>query len=142
MITTKFVNGTEIPSEARALTRGTIGSMQGLYDRERRHLVATLIYDGSQLIGWCCARKVRKFFFLFFETYTDEVEIHTFIHSDHRQKGLGKRILKETLSKIHAMNPKVCVRYGAPQEDADFFNKTYKENIKASGLEADRYFCA
>lgn len=139
MITYKFVKGKDVPAEARELSRGDDGLMQGWYDRERDHMVAMLAYDGTRLVGWCAAVRIIEYFFVFFDRYSDDVKISTFVHDEYRRQGIGKRLLERTTRAVRLANPRAVIRYGAP-EDAEFFNKTYDTTINAHGLTPDKYY--
>jgi GNAT superfamily N-acetyltransferase len=132
----RHVRGVDVPQEAHELTRGASGLMSGWLHTEAEHMIATLLYQNNTLIGWCCAVRVR-----FFGHYTKTVEISTFVHPKYRGKGLAKRLLDKTLWMLRMVEPKTIVRYGAPGDDAGYFNKTYDESIKKRGLRPKRYFC-
>lgn len=137
MFKMKQVRGTEVPIAARELTRGESGLMMHWYDNEKEHMIATLLYHNKTLIGWCCAIRVR-----FLGHYTKTVEISTFVHKKYRGKGLAKKLLAKTVWMLRMIDPKTIVRYGAPQDDADYFNKTYDATIIKGSLRPKRYFCA
>ncbi len=141
MFRLKFMKGTKVPQEARYLTRGENGLMQYWYDSRKEHMVATLAYQDGELIGWCCAVRVQSIVGFFFHTYTGEVEISTYVRREFRKAGVGKRLLERTTRALRLIEPRTIVRYGAPLEDAAFFNKTYATTITESGLSPDRYFC-
>jgi len=132
----KTVRGCDVPEEAKELTRGDEGCMKPWLETKRDHMVAVLLYQNDKLIGWCCAVRTT-----FLGHYTKNVEIGTYMHPKYRNKGFGRKLLDKMLWMLRMVDPKTIVRYGAPTDDAGFFNKTYEATIEKRGLRAKRYFC-
>lgn len=139
----KTVRGPDVPEEAKKLTRGWDGTLLGWLYNKRDHMVAVLVYQNDDLIGWCAAVRSRtKSHWLWGPwRYTEKVQIGTFVADKFRGKGLGKRLLRKMTWVLHITDPRTIVQYGAPEDDAGFFNKTYDKTIKEGGLTADRYYC-
>ena len=132
-----------MPEEAKKLTRGWDGTLLGWLHNKRDHMVAILMYRDDTLIGWCAAvrSRTKEHWFWGPSNYTNKVQIGTFVADKYRGKGLGKRMLRKMMWVLHISDPKTIVQYGAPEDDAGFFNKTYEKIIADQGLTPDRYFC-
>lgn len=140
----KTVRGIDVPVEAEQLTRGWDGTLLHWLREEREHMIAVLLYRNDKLIGWCAAIRLRTKDHWFWgpARYTEKVQIGTFVAEKYRGKGLAKRLLDKMGWVLHITDPKTIVQYGAPEDDAGFFNKTYVEVLSKKGLTPSRYFCA
>ena len=140
----KTVRGTDVPQEAASLTRGEDGTMLYWLQGEREHMTAVLAYRDNVLVGWCATVRLRRRkWWLWGEEvyYTHRVKIGTFVEPDQRGKGLAKQLLKRMTWTIYIADPKTTVLYGAPKDDAGFFNKTYEKVLADGKLDPSRYYC-
>jgi GNAT superfamily N-acetyltransferase len=140
----RTVRGCDVPEEAEKLTRGNTGTLLHWLREEREHMVAVLLYRDNTLIGWCGAIRLRRRkFWLWGDEiyYTNRVQIGTFVEPTYRGKGFAKKLLNKMTWALRLIDPNTVVQYGAPQDDADFFNKTYEDTLTRKGLKPQRYFC-
>jgi len=139
MLKLRTVRGIDVPIEAERLTRGDAGLMLSWLREQREHMVAVLLYRDDTLIGWCAAIRMqtKEHWFWGPARYTETVKISTFVDPRYRGKGFAKRLLSKMAWVLHIADPKTVVQYGAPQDDAGFFNKTYEKTIAEQGLKPD-----